>query len=102
MSSKEVLIKATINRLNARIGQKAIDIASEISSIAQNAPEEIKIEWEIFLQEVFDEAERISKEESQVDSDKANNYSPSSESNLQKKIDLLRKKVSELSNKFED
>ncbi len=87
--------------LNARIGQKAIDIAAEISSIAKNAPEEIKIEWEIFLQEVFDEAERISKEECQVDSNTSNNYSPSSQSNLQKKIDLLRKKVSELSNKFE-
>ena len=52
MSSPENLLKATMNRLTARIGRKLVDTAADIAAIAKDAPERLQKEWENFQEEV--------------------------------------------------
>ena len=103
MSSAESLIKAVLNRLTARIGQKVLDSAAEMAALAEDAPNVIKKEWESLKEEIISEAERIEKENNQditKASTSSNNYNK--EDTAQNKIDTLRAKVTELSGKIED
>jgi len=95
MSSTETLLKATINRLSARLGGKVVNSFSDILLIAKNTQEKLKTEWDIFQEEVFNEVERLDNEAAQEDSI---NYQ--SENNTIKKVDQLRSKISNLNKKI--
>ena len=59
MGSSDAFIRATFNRTSARLGQGLADAAAEIAVIAQEAPERLRQEWELFQDEVRAEAERL-------------------------------------------
>ena len=63
MSNSENLLKATLNRIKARLEEKLIKKANEASVFAKEAPDRLKKELEILKTEIFEEAERIQKEE---------------------------------------
>ena len=46
------MLRATVNRLGARLGHGLADVAAELAVLAQDAPERIRQEWELF-QEIF-------------------------------------------------
>ena len=102
MSSTERLLKATLNRLGARIGQKIIDSAAQLAEIANDAPDKLRNEWESFQKEVIEEAERLEKRSSEED---LSNYSQEADNSAidepEAKIDLIRAKVAELNQKLE-
>ncbi len=101
MSSSENLVKAVINRLSLRLGERMVSTAAEISDIAKEAPDRLKAEWEVFKDEIIAEANRLElkdKEEAQQKSSQQN-----SEFNQPKsKIDQLRSKVLKLTREIED
>jgi len=102
MVSSEKLLQATLNRLSTRIGLKLIASANEMAETIKTAPEKVRTEWELFQEEVFDEAERLQNESNAETSNPNKKEAQHSERDtLQEKIDLIRAKVEELSNKLE-
>ncbi len=100
MNSKENLLKATINRLTIRASNGLIKIITKISTIAEESPEKIKKEFEIFQEEVYEEANRLDK----LSNDNEINYPEEdnlfNETSLQNKIDILRSKIAKLDQKI--
>ena len=104
MSSTEKLLQATLNRLGARISKKLFQSAMELSVIAQEAPEKLRKEWEIFQEEVIAEASQLDNQ-SDYEGESNSQYQDQDQSyeikQPQQKIDQIRAKVAELSRKLE-
>ena len=62
MSSTEKLLQATLNRLRVRIAKSLVNTAAELAVIANEAPERLQQEWEIFQEEVLAEASQLENE----------------------------------------
>jgi len=107
MGSSDAFIRATVNRISARLGHGLADAAAEIAVLAQDAPERLRQEWELFQDEVRAEAERLehgdappppasdSGDESAVISTDANPSSP------QEMVDRLRASIAEINRALE-
>ena len=59
MGSSDAFIRATINRLGARIGHGLADAAAEIAVLAQDAPDRLRQEWDLFQEEVRAESSAV-------------------------------------------
>tara|TARA_B100000700_G_scaffold296820_1_gene361143 strand:+ start:116 stop:430 length:315 start_codon:yes stop_codon:yes gene_type:complete len=93
MQNTETLLKATLNRLSARLGEKVIDAAAEIALIAKEAPDQLKKEWDLLKEEIIKEAERLEHENNHEDfKDNSYNNQPSQNKPLEK-IDQIRSKI---------
>jgi hypothetical protein len=107
MGSSDAFIRATVNRISARLGHGLADAAAEIAVLAQDAPERLRQEWELFQDEVRAEAERLeygdapptpasdSGIESAVISTDSNPSSP------QEMVDRLRASIAEINRALE-
>ena len=100
MGSSEALIRATVNRISARLGHGFADAAAELAVLAQDAPQRLRQEWDLFQDEVRAEAERIEQGDS---APMSTDGAPSSEppESPQAVIDRLRAKVADLSQAIE-
>ncbi len=101
MSDPEILLKAAINRISARITEKLINSAQEFSEIAEEIPQKLKEEWMTFKEEVIEESERLEKN---TTSSKEQNFNQDStqEDLTQTQIDNLRSKVIEINKSIEE
>ena len=98
MGSSEALIRATVNRISARLGHGFADAAAELAVLAQDAPQRLRQEWDLFQDEVRAEAERIERgDQPTVNTDGASEPSD----NSQEVIDRLRATVADLSQAIE-
>ena len=61
MSDSEILLKAAINRIAARITEQLINSAQEFTEIAEDLPQRLQDEWSSFKEEVIEESERLEK-----------------------------------------
>ena len=61
MSSHETLLQATINRLAVRCRKTLTKSLTYFSAIARESPEKLQRKWEEFKEEVYEEADRLSK-----------------------------------------
>jgi len=104
LSDSETLLKATLNRVAARIGKKMIHSAEELADIAQEAPQRIKEEWSQFKEEVIEESIRIEKATKRTSSEDIGNtkQTPSHEDLIQSKIDKLRSKIMNINRNIEE
>ena len=101
MSDPEILLKAAINRITARITEKLINSAQDFSEIAEEIPKKVKEEWSNFKEEVIEETERLEKETNS--SKEQNSNQPSTKKDLtQAQIDKLRSKVIEINKSIEE
>jgi len=100
MSSPDSLLRATLNRLAARLSHGLADAAVGLAALAQDAPERLSNEWDLFQQEVIAEADRFEQEIDQAEEVKASSSVQASES-AQAQIDRLRAKVADLNRKVE-
>ena len=107
MGSSDAFFRATVNRISARLGHGLADAAAEIAVIAQEAPERLRQEWELFQDEVRAEAERLEQgdapsaptpnsavESAEITTD-SNRRSP------QEMVDQLRASVAEINHDLE-
>ena len=101
MSAPQSLVQAALNRFVARVGSGLAETAATLAVLAHDAPQRLQDEFNLFWEEVEQEAERLDREQ---------NSSPSSEDkiniqgnpyDLQFQIDSLRAKVAELSKRME-
>ena len=101
MSDSEILLKAAINRITARIQEKLIKSAQEFSEIAEENPQKLQDEWSSFKDEVIEESERLAKKTDSYKENKSND--PSTQEDLtQVQIDKLRSKVIEINKRIEE
>ena len=100
MSDSEILLKAAINRIAARITEKLINSAQEFTEIAEELPQKLQNEWDSFKKEVIEESERLEKKttESKV---KTSEEQLSKEDSIQIQIDNLRSKVIDINKDIE-
>ena len=101
MSDPEILLKAAVNRITARITEKFLNSAQDFSEIADEIPQKFKKEWSVFKEEVIKESERLEKEKT---SSKAQNYNQQSkrEDLTQTYIDNIRSKVIDINKSIEE
>tara|TARA_B100000579_G_scaffold322162_1_gene271891 strand:- start:358 stop:678 length:321 start_codon:yes stop_codon:yes gene_type:complete len=100
LSDSEVLLKAAMNRIAARITEKIANSAQELNEIAEELPEKLRSEWSSFKEEVIAESERIEKNIHKA-KDKSSKAQLTKEDLIQIKIDNLRSKVIELNKDIE-
>ena len=100
MSESEILLKAAINRIAARISEKLIHSAQELSEIAEELPQKLQNEWSIFRDEVIEESERISKN-THTPKERKTKEGASKKNIVQIQIDNLRSKVIEINKEIE-
>lgn len=62
MSAPQSLLQAAVNRLSARLASGLADTAASVTLIAQDAPERLRQELQLFWQEVEQEAARLERE----------------------------------------
>ena len=61
MSAPQSLVKAALQRLGARLGSSLVDVAANLALLAQDAPERLRQELQLFWDEVEAEAARIER-----------------------------------------
>ena len=101
MSSADSLLRATLNRLAARLGHGLADAAAGLAVLAKDAPERFSKEWDLFQQEVIAEADRLEQESGAVSETKATSSPVSNQEQAQDQIDRLRAKVADLNRQVE-
>ncbi len=101
MSDSEILLKAAINRIAARITKKIINSTQEFSEIAEELPQKLQDEWSIFKDEVIEESERLEKKENSSKEQNSNQQSTQQDL-IQAQIDRLRSKVIEINKNIEE
>ena len=101
MSDSDILLKAAINRITARITNKLINSAEEFSEIAEEIPQRLQDEWSCFKEEVIKESERIEKE-TNSSKEKNSNQQSTKEDLTQTQIDKIRSKVIEMNKRIEE
>ena len=101
MSDSEILLKAAINRITARIKEKLINSAEEFSEIAEEMPQRLQEAWSNFKDEVIEESARLEKERNSSKQEDSNQ--PSTKEDItQVQIDNLRSKVIEINKSIEE
>ena len=102
MSAPQTLVQAALNRLSARLGSGLVEAAAGLAVLAQDAPERLRREWELFREEVELEARRIERPgEGGVGSAVAWSASASGP-DPQQQVDDLRATVARLARLVED
>ena len=119
MPAPQSLIQAALNRLMVRLGSGLADAAAELSLLAQDTPGRLRREWQLFVEEVELEADRLDHGEAASPTPgpqtwsadgQAGSWAPSPSSprasqplaDPQDQIDQLRAQVAALARQLED
>jgi hypothetical protein len=105
MSAPQTLVQAAINRLTARLGSGLADAAASLAVLAQDAPERLRQEWDLFVEEVELEARRLDDPaaEQAVAADQAPGGSAApAPMDPQEQVDALRATVARLARRLEE
>ena len=89
-----------MNRIAARVTEKVINTAQELTDIAEDFPQRLQNELSSFKKEVIEEYERIEKQNSSS-KEKSSKKKSSKEDLIQIQIDNLRSKVIETNKDLE-
>ena len=96
MSTPDTLLQAALNRLAARASSSAIDAVAQLSLLAQDAPQKLRTDLQLFWEEVQDEAQRLDGNPYQ-----SQETAVAADSGLQEQVDGLRKQVAAFSRELE-
>ena len=89
-----------MNRIAARITEKVINSAQELTEIAEELPQKLQNEWTSFKEEVIEESERLEKK-TNASKDKSSKAQLSKDDLIQTQIDNLRSKVIDINKDIE-
>tara|TARA_A100001388_G_scaffold233266_1_gene186171 strand:+ start:1023 stop:1343 length:321 start_codon:yes stop_codon:yes gene_type:complete len=97
MTNSDYLLKAAIKKVTEKLNEIVSEKIEEATNIAQYAPETIKKEFDLLMEAIIQEAERMEKETN----NNRNTYTEKSskESNLDivlKEIDEIKRKIDEI------
>lgn len=104
MSAPQTLVQAAINRLSARLGSGLADAAANLAVLAQDAPERLRQEWELFVEEVELEARRLDDPfaDDAAERDGAAGPAAGYGEDPQEQVDALRATVARLARRLEE
>ena len=104
MSSSETLLKATLNRLSARLVKSFYTLGTDFRMVFKDVPQRFKEEFDLFQQEVFDEAKRLENQANgrEETPDFVSTSNAPGIDQTQEIVDRLRSKVAQLGKKVED
>jgi hypothetical protein len=100
MSSPDTLLQAALKRLVARLGSGAMDAAAQLSLLAQDAPQRLQEDLQMFWEEVQQEAERM--DNSGRPSPAAAAGAPAGAPDVQQQLDQLRQQVASFTKRLEE
>ncbi len=102
MSAPQLLLQAAVHRLGASLGSGLVDGAANLALLAQDAPERIRQELQLFWDEVEAEAARIERGEAGAGAG-AGDQPPSPEGvpDPQDQIDALRARVAAMASRLD-
>ena len=89
-----------MNRIAARITEKMINSAQELTEIAEDLPQKLQDEWSSFKEEVIEESERLEKK-TNASKEKTCKEELNNEDLIQIQIDNLRSKVIDINKDLE-
>ena len=95
MSAPQSLVQAALQRLGARLGSGLVDAAANLALLAQDAPERLRQEFQLFWDEVEAEAARIERD----DETEVAITAPSAD--IQDQIDALRARVAAMARRLD-
>ena len=95
MSAPQSLAQAALQRLGARLGSGLVDAAANLALLAQDAPERLRQEFQLFWDEVEAEAARIERD----DEPEVAITAPSAD--IQDQIDALRARVAAMARRLD-
>lgn len=102
MSAPQSLLQAAVQRLGARLGSGLVDAAANLALLAQDAPERLRQEWQLFWDEVEAEAARIEREGQGLSTPPDGPAAPDGASlDPQDQIDALRARVAALARRLD-
>jgi hypothetical protein len=102
MSAPQSLLQAALQRLGARVGSGLVDAAANLALLAQDAPERLRQELQLFWDEVEAEAERIERGEvGEGEGPLGQGPGPEPELDPQDQIDALRAKVAAMARRLD-
>lgn len=102
MSAPQSLVQAALQRLGARLGSGLVDVAANLALVAQDAPERLRQEWQLFWEEVEAEAARIEREGQGLTTEPDRPEAPGDASlDPQDQIDALRARVAVLARRLD-
>ena len=101
MNKSDKLLKAVLNRVSTRIGQKIVSRVIELGEEVKEFPRNIQNEWELLKKDIKEESEKLNKEQCKNKTEE--NYSNTKDltNTTQETIDRLRSKVMEIGRKIE-
>ena len=102
MSAPQTLVQAALNRLTARLGSGLAEAAASLAVLAQDAPERLRQEWELFREEVEMEARRIEHPQDGGVGSGAASSAAAAGPDPQQQVDDLRATVARLARLLED
>ncbi len=104
LKDSEILFKAAINRLAARMTKKLVHSSEELTELAAEIPNKLQEEWSSFKNEVIEESERLEQEMQKTNTtkEKDTKKKSSKEDLIQFQIDELRAKVIEINKSIEE
>ena len=89
-----------MNRIAARITEKVVNSAQELTEIAEELPQKLQNEWSSFRKEVIEESERLEKKTDES-KEKTSKEQFNKEDLIQIQIDNLRSKVIDINKDLE-
>ena len=95
MSAPQSLVQAALQRLGARLGSVLVDAAANLALLAQDAPERLRQEFQLFWDEVEAEAARIERD------DEPEAAVTASSVDIQDQIDALRARVAAMARRLD-
>ncbi len=101
MSSAETILRASFNRLKARLENSITDSISKTAIFIKDAPHLLKKEWRLLQEEILGEASRIDNKENEDIPLETKPFQNKSSQNSQETIDHLRAKVARMIKKIE-
>ena len=100
MTNSDYLLKAAIKKVTEKLNDILVEKIEEATSIAQDAPEILKKEFDSLKESIIEEASRMEKAENIQENDSSNTYQDSKIKkalneieDINKQIDLLNKTI---------
>ncbi|MFQ6537756.1 MULTISPECIES: hypothetical protein [Aphanothece] len=99
MPAPQTLMQAALARLGARLGSGLVDAAANLALAVQDAPERLRQEFELFWEEVAEEADRLERDERDHPAHRDGAGEPPE--SVQDQIDALRAQVAGLNRRLD-
>ena len=93
MTNSDYLLKAAIKKVTEKLNDILVEKIEEVTNIAQDAPEILKKEFDIFKESIIEEASRMEKAENVQVNDPTNTYQNSAVNKALNEIESVNKQI---------